>query len=175
MRSAVLALTGIAAALLAASPAQADEIFGGVYVHDVDTPLTISGVEGGADISSAGAANRSTKLRLQPYVFVAVNTAGETNYAAVGLSRKFGDKVYHPSGRRHRGPHRLGRQLRRPHQRQGRFRKPRPVRARARRSAREINDRMTLEASWVHMSHGSLFGKQNPGIDNFGVRLSVKI
>ena len=38
-----------------------------------------------------------------------------------------------------------------------------------------INDRMTIEASWVHMSTAQLFGKQNPGIDNFGVRLSVKI
>ena len=38
-----------------------------------------------------------------------------------------------------------------------------------------INDRMTIEASWVHMSHGTLFGGQNPGMDNFGLRLSVQL
>ena len=31
---------------------------------------------------------------------------------------------------------------------------------------------MTIEASWVHMSHATFFGDQNPGIDNIGARLS---
>ncbi len=35
-----------------------------------------------------------------------------------------------------------------------------------------INDRLSIEASWVHMSHGQLFGRQNPGIDNVGVRVN---
>ena len=39
----------------------------------------------------------------------------------------------------------------------------------------EINDRLSIEASWVHMSHGTLFSRQNPGIDNFGVRLNLKL
>ena len=34
---------------------------------------------------------------------------------------------------------------------------------------------MTIEASWVHMSHDALRGRQNPGMDNFGVRLSVQL
>ena len=38
-----------------------------------------------------------------------------------------------------------------------------------------INERTTIEASWVHMSTAQLFGKQNPGIDNFGIRLSFKL
>ena len=33
-----------------------------------------------------------------------------------------------------------------------------------------INDRVSVEASWVHMSHAQLFGRQNPGIDNVGMR-----
>mgnify|MGYP006138448867 CR=1 FL=1 len=35
-----------------------------------------------------------------------------------------------------------------------------------------INDRMTIEASWVHMSTAQLFGKQNPGIDTVGLRVN---
>ena len=36
-----------------------------------------------------------------------------------------------------------------------------------------INSRMTLEASWVHISHAQLAGRQNPGIDNIGARLTL--
>ena len=35
--------------------------------------------------------------------------------------------------------------------------------------------RITAEASWVHLSHAQLFGKQNPGIDNIGVRVNVSL
>ena len=38
-----------------------------------------------------------------------------------------------------------------------------------------INDRMSVEASWVHMSHATLFSRQNPGIDNLGVRVNLKL
>jgi lipid A 3-O-deacylase len=38
-----------------------------------------------------------------------------------------------------------------------------------------INDRTTIEASWVHMSHAQLFGKQNPGMDNLGMRLTIQL
>lgn len=174
MRSAVLALTGISAALLAASPAQADEIFGGGYVHDVDTPLTLSGVEGGADVMLGWRGEPLTKLRLQQYLFVAVNTAGETHYAAFGFSRKFGEKVFIRPGvgiAVHTGS-------------ASNFEDPnngkvdfgsRVLFEPELAVGTRINDRMTLEASWVHMSTAQLFGKQNPGIDNFGVRLSFKI
>ena len=37
----------------------------------------------------------------------------------------------------------------------------------------QVNDRLSVEASWVHMSHAQLFGRQNPGIDNVGVRLNL--
>ena len=38
-----------------------------------------------------------------------------------------------------------------------------------------VNDRLSLEASWVHMSHATLFSHENPGIDNLGVRLNLKL
>ena len=38
-----------------------------------------------------------------------------------------------------------------------------------------ISDRASLEASWIHMSHAQIFSRQNPGIDNFGLRLNLKL
>ena len=36
----------------------------------------------------------------------------------------------------------------------------------------QVSRRLSIEASWVHMSHAQLFSRQNPGIDNFGVRVN---
>jgi len=63
-------------------------------VHDIDSPLTASGIEGGADIQLGYRWDRIGRTPLQPYLFGAVNTAGETSYAAVGLSAKFGDRIF---------------------------------------------------------------------------------
>ena len=158
-------------AAAAAFPAQAGELFGGVYVHDVDTPLTKSGVEGGADVQFGYRGGRIGRTPLQPYAFGALNTAGKTSYAAVGLSARFGERVYVRPGLGiavHNGSakdvedptnHKLefgSRVLFEPELNLG-FR---------------LNGRATVEASWVHMSHAQLFGRQNPGIDNFGIRLN---
>jgi hypothetical protein len=38
-----------------------------------------------------------------------------------------------------------------------------------------IDERISLEANWTHISHARLFnGSQNPGIDMMGVRLSYR-
>src|SRR5215203_4449718 len=90
------ALLGLAA-LTAASAARA-EVFAGVYDHDVSTPLTYSGFEPGADIEVGWRGERIESWRAvgrpSPYAFASVNTSGATNFAAAGLSWKFGDKVY---------------------------------------------------------------------------------
>ncbi|HEU5483192.1 MAG TPA: hypothetical protein VFU80_08900, partial [Sphingomicrobium sp.] len=86
----MIAALGVAAPV----PVHAGEIFGGVYVHDVDTPLTRSGVEGGADLQLGWRGGRLGRTPLQPYAFGAVNTAGKTHYAAAGISAKFGDRIY---------------------------------------------------------------------------------
>ncbi|MEO8618632.1 MAG: hypothetical protein ABI412_04640, partial [Sphingomicrobium sp.] len=80
------------AVFAAAAPAHAGEVFGGLYVHDVNTPLTKSGVESGADFQLGyrwGPIGGDKGV--QPYAFAAVNSAGDTNYAAAGFSFKFGD------------------------------------------------------------------------------------
>ena len=159
---------------LAAAPAHAGEIFGGIYVHDVDTPLTKSGIEGGADLQLGWRGGRIGATPLQPYVFGALNTAGETSYAALGVAAKFGERVYvrpgigiaihNGSAKKFQDPDNGkidfgSRVLFEPEIGVG-FR---------------ISDRASIEASWVHMSHATLFSRQNPGIDNFGVRLNLAL
>src|SRR5260370_245659 len=82
------------AALTAPACAHAGELFGGLYVHDVKTPLDKSGIEGGADVMLGYRGGLIGKTPLRPYLFAAVNTAGQTNYAAAGLSARFGKGIY---------------------------------------------------------------------------------
>jgi hypothetical protein len=169
-----VALFLCAVLLGAASPAHADELFGGLYVHDVDTPLTKSGIEHGADVQLGYRGGRIGHTPLQPYVFGAINTAGDTSYAAAGLSARFGKRLFIRPGvgiAVHTGSaenfqdltnHKIdfgSRVLFEPELGVG-F---------------DVNDRLSIEASWVHMSHAQLFGRQNPGIDNLGARLTLKL
>lgn len=172
MRPMIIAAAVAATAATAAAPAKATEIFGGVYVHDVDTPLTKSGIEGGADLMIGVRGGGIGGSRFQPYGFVAVNTAGETNYGAVGISARFGDAVYVRPG--------LGLALHTGST--GNFQREDKIAFGSRilfepeiAVGAKLNDRTSLEASWVHMSHATLFSRQNPGIDNFGVRLILKL
>ncbi|MEP7131066.1 MAG: acyloxyacyl hydrolase [Sphingomicrobium sp.] len=170
-RAALRICLAIAVAGLGA-PAAAGELFGGLYVHDVKLPTDKSGLEGGADLMLGYRGGNIGKTPLQPYIFGAVNTAGETNYAAVGLSAKFGKTVYIRPGiglAVHTGSA------------ANRFRTDRiafgsrilfePEIA----VGTQINRRLSVEASWVHMSHAQLFGRENPGIDNLGVRLNLAL
>jgi len=169
-----IAVIAAALALTLPAAAQAGEIFGGVYVHDVDTPLTRSGVEGGADLQLGWRGGRIGRTPLQPFFYGAINTAGKTNYAAAGFSAKFGDRVYVRPGvglAVHSG-------------RTTDFEDPdngridfgsRVLFAPEIGVGAKVSDRVSIEASWVHMSHAQLFSRQNPGIDNFGVRVNFAL
>ncbi|GAA4024169.1 acyloxyacyl hydrolase [Sphingomonas swuensis] len=166
-------LLGIALAVLVPASASASELFTGVHAHAVNTPLSLeSDLEGGTDLSLGIRGDRIGRTPLQPYAFVSVNTAGDTNFAAAGLSARFGRQIYIRPGigiAVHSGsaansnrPDRIAfgsRVLFEPELAVG----------------AALNDRLSLEASWVHFSHGQIFGKQNPGIDNIGVRLNLKL
>jgi hypothetical protein len=162
-------------AACAATPAMAGEVFGGLYVHDVDTPLTHSGIEGGLD---AQLGYRWDPLMNgkgpQPYVFAAINSAGETNYAAAGLSFKIGDKLFLRPGLGiavHTGSASNFDHPQHGHIDFG----SRVLFEREMGAGVRFSDRATIEASWVHISHAQVFGQQNPGMDNFGARLSWKL
>jgi hypothetical protein len=167
-------LSSIAVAVaISSTAASAGELFGGAYVHDVKLPTDLSGIEGGADVMLGYRGDTIVKplgAALQPYVFGALNTAGDTSYAAVGLSAKFGRKlfirpglgiaVHNGSANKYFRSDRIAfgsRVLFEPELGIG----------------TQVNKRLSIEASWVHMSHAQLFGHENPGIDNLGVRLTL--
>ena len=165
------------AAVVAASastPAHAGEVFGGLYAHDVKTPLTRSGEESGVDFQLGYRGGRIGKTPLQPYIFGALNSAGDTSYAAVGLSARFGKRIYVRPGLGiaiHNGSAEKFQDLSNDKIDFGSrvlFEPELGIGAR-------ISSRVTIEASWVHMSHAQIFGRQNPGIDNIGVRLNVRL
>ena len=165
-----------AAALFLAIPtaASAGEVFGGLYVHDVKTPLDKSGIEDGADVQLGYRGGRIAGTPLQPYVFGALNTAGDTSYAAVGLSAKFGKAIYIRPGvglAIHNGS---ARKFQDPTNNKIDF-GSRILFEPELGIGAQVNGRLSVEASWVHMSHAQLFGRQNPGIDNLGVRLNLKL
>src|SRR6476646_5586367 len=88
----LLVLSFAALGLVFAQPARAGEVFGGVYVHDVKLPTDLSGIESGADLVLGYRVSRIGHLwraELQPYGFIAVNTAGDTDYGAIGIAAKF--------------------------------------------------------------------------------------
>ena len=166
------AFLSVLCAMAAATPAQAGELFGGLYAHDVDTFLTKSGIEDGADIQLGYRWDRIGRTPFQPYAFGALNTSGETSYAAAGLSAKFGDRIYIRPGLGiaiHNGS-------------DDKFNRTDKIAFGSRvlfepelGVGYQFSDRASLEASWVHMSHAQLFGRQNPGIDNIGARISWKL
>jgi lipid A 3-O-deacylase len=169
-------ILSVLCALLATTPAAAGEVFGGVYVHNVDTPLTLGGSpEGGIDLQLGLRANPiASVFRIEPYVFGALNSKGDTGYAAVGISRKFGDRFYIRPG--------LGLALHNgstanvedPDNDEIEF-GSRLLFAPEIGVGTRINDRLTIEASWVHLSHATIFSGQNPGIDNIGARLNLNL
>ena len=169
--------TAFAAALMlafTAAPAQAGEVVGGIYKHDVDTFLSRSGVEHGADVQIGWRGGNIVHTPLQPYIFGALNTAGDTSYAAVGLSAKFGDSIFIRPGLGlavHTGS---ASNFDNPNNDRIEFGSRVLFEPELGVGAR-IALRTTVEASWIHMSHGQLFGRQNPGIDNIGVRVSLEL
>ena len=166
-----------ALALSTTGTVQADELFGGVYVHDVKTPLDKSGIENGADLMLGYRARRIGHLwsaDIQPYVFGALNTNGNTSYAAAGLDATFplGRQWYFRPGvgiAIHNGS--AGKYFRTDKIAFGSRVLFEPEIALGTR----LTDRLSVEASWVHMSHAQLFGPENPGIDNLGIRLNLRL
>ena len=168
-------LFGLVVVVFPAS-AGAAELFGGIYSHDVDTPLSLSGIERGVDFQLGWRGDRIEALRAigapSPHVFSSVNSAGDTNFAAAGLSWKLGDAPYIRPGvglAVHDSPSR-----------------PAPGERRIDFGSRvlfqlefavgvPIGDRVSVEASWVHLSHAQLFGSQNPGMDAIGLRLNYRL
>ncbi|MGI8944433.1 MAG: acyloxyacyl hydrolase [Qipengyuania sp.] len=165
---------------LVAAPAQAGELFGGVYAHGVDTPFTFETNEEGVDFQVGVRTEPLEVLSIigkpSPYVFASLNSAGDTSFVAAGLSWKLAvGPVYVRPGvglALHNAPD---------------LRVDPETRLRTDLGSRlllepeiavgtKIGPNLSLEASWVHISNARLFNReQNPGIDMLGLRLNKRI
>lgn len=168
--------TGALALAIAAfpAPALADEVYGGVYAHGVETPFTFDTGEGGVDLQIGYRfAPVEQAWDIEPYVIGSLNTSGDTSFAGIGIGRKFDlgpvylrpgvGLVIHDAPELRVDPESgfrtdLGsRVLFEPELALG----------------AQVSERVSIEASWVHISQAQLFNsQQNPGIDMMGVRMN---
>lgn len=162
---------------LIAVPASASEIFGGLLVHDVETPITRSGQEGGIDLHLGWRGDRIEALRPigapAPHVFAALNTAGDTSYAGFGVTWRIGrGPLYFQPG--------IGMAIH--NGRSQRTVTPDRIDFGSRvvfvpevAIGYRIDQRWSVEAAIVHLSHAQLFSEQNPGSDNIGLRVNYRL
>ncbi len=174
------ASTLLAATLLSAAggSANAAELFAGAAFHAVDTPFTLETGEGGTDLIfgvRGGSINALGFIgRPAPYLLGVVNLEGDTSLVAAGLSWRFGDRLYVQPGiglAIHDGPSRrfaangdqtdLGSRI---------LFEPEIA------IGWRLSERLAAEASWIHVSHATLFNSgQNPGLDIIGARLVLAL
>ncbi len=162
------------AGLTVSAPASADQIWVGVYQHDVT--LAQTGFEHGQDIKAGWIGGRIEGWRNigrpSPHLLVSKSLNGGTNYVAAGLNWTFGGRLYARPGigiAVNDGPRRA-------------FRKGKrvdlgsPVTFEPEFAAGwRISERLAVEASWIHLSHATIFSRQNRGMDSMGLRLLVRL
>ena len=178
MKNLLLSVLVVVTWFAGTQPAAAEEIFIGVAAHEVDTPLSFKIYEEGVDFQAGYRGEQIEALSIigapSPYIFVSINSAGDTSLVAAGLSWKIGETFYLRPGiglAIHDGPSlRLA-----------------PDGSQIQLGSRilfepelaigvQLSERIDLEASWVHVSHAQLFnGNQNPGLDIIGARLVMKL
>ena len=174
----LLLIIGACLVSVAATSAHAGEVYGGVMAHGVDTPFTFETNEEGVDLQAGVRSEPIEALSIvgKPslYAFGSVNTAGDTNFVAAGVSWKIDlGPVYLRPG--------VGLAL---HDAPA-FRLDPETRIRTDLGSRvlfepeiaigvPVSERVSVEASWVHISNARLFNsQQNPGIDMIGVRANL--
>jgi len=169
-------LFAVAAASLAAAPAGASELFGGVLAHDVDSPLTRGGFEDGADLQLGWRGDPVAGLRAlgspSPYLFGSLATGGETHFVAAGLSWRIGGRLFVRPGVgiavHSRGSRGVVGGLRTDLGSRILFEPELGV-------GYQVSERLSVEAAWVHLSHAQLLDRQNPGMDSVGIRVSWRL
>lgn len=173
-----IALAAAIAFLAPATPALAGELYGGVYKHAVDTPFTLDTQEEGIDLQLGYRLDPVLPLaQIEPYVFGSVNSAeGGTDFVGVGVGRKFalggvyvrpgaGLVIHNAPDTRVNGSTGLRTDL-----------GSRVLFAPEIAIGMAVAPRLSVEASWVHISNARLFNsQQNPGIDMIGLRANLRL
>ena len=188
--SALAAAVGLASA----APALAGEAFAGVYAHDIDDGISYGKFEHGAQIVAGVRTTALEELRFigkpRVHLLVGVNTAGGTDYIASGFAWRFAldRRFYVQPG--------IGLGI---HDSRVAFPSPDEPGITAAERAKRIRDfrtkldlgsrvlfepemtvgwkatpRMSVELSWIHLSHGRLAGHYNPGVADVGLRFSYR-
>ncbi|WP_296598960.1 acyloxyacyl hydrolase [Phenylobacterium sp.] len=174
-----------------AGPAAAGEVFAGVYAHDVDDGISYGKFEDGAQIVAGVRTTALDELKFlgrpRVHLLVGVNTAGGTDYLASGLAWRFhlSERVYvqpgiglaiHDSRVAFPSPNEPGITP------QERLKRIRDFQTKLDLGSRVLFEpefsvgwkatrRLSVELSWIHLSHGKLAGDYNPGVGDVGVRL----
>jgi lipid A 3-O-deacylase len=171
------ALTMIVFSVVGTQPARAGEVFGGVLSHEVNTPFTLKTFESGVDFQLGYRGDKIVNFPLiggpSPYAFVSLNSAGDTSFAAAGLSWKFGKTLYIRPGiglAIHTGKIPIN----------GAGTKRIDLGSRILFEPEigvgyQVNDRLSVEASWTHISNAQLLSGQNPGLDMIGLRAHIRL
>ena len=165
-----------ALAIMASGPTRASELYAGVLAHDIDSPLTRGGREGGADFQVGWRGDRIRTLSFigapSPYVFGSLHTDGETHFAAAGLSWRIGRQLFvRPAlgiAVHTRSAHGVANGLRTDLGSRVLFEPELGI-------GYQVSELVTVEASWVHISNAQLLSRQNPGMDSVGIRLSYRL
>jgi lipid A 3-O-deacylase len=191
MRRVIFAAAAVLTFSLAVTPAQAGEAFLGVYEHDIRDRFAIGGMENGEQIvfgvRTASLDELSAIWKPHVHLLAGVNNAGGTDYLAAGFDWRFtwgqGRFYVEPGigGAIHTGKVDLpspfapgitaAEQARRRHDWDTKldlgsrllFEPEIAVGWKA-------TPRLSMELSWIHMSHAQLAGKQNPGLSDIGLR-----
>ena len=159
--------------------ALAREVFAGVYSHGVQTPFSIDIEEGSTDLQLgyrfAPLKNLGVVGKPAPYIVASVNSLDNTSFLGVGFGWKLdvGRVYFRPEVGLivHDGPAARTAATGRKLQLGSRVLFQPGVSVGV-----MVHPRVSIEASWVHVSHGGLFNsRQNPGLDMLGVRANVKL
>jgi hypothetical protein len=163
-----------AVALAVEHAAQADDLWIGLYRHDIT--LAQTSFETGQDIKVGWIGDRIEGLRgigrPSPHVVISKSLSGQTDYVAAGLNWTIGSKLYARPGigmAVNNGPRRAFRNGRRVDLGSPITFEPELA------LGWRIDQRYRIEASWIHLSHATLFSRQNRGMDSLGVRVLVHL
>lgn len=174
-----------------AGPAAAGEVFAGAYAHDVDDGISYGGFEEGAQIVFGARTTALDELKFlgrpRVHLLAGINTSGGTNYAATGLSWRFhlNDRLYVQPGigvAIHDGKVNLPSPDEPGLTPEERLKRLHDYRTKLDLGSRVLfepelsvgwkaTERLSVELSWIHMSHAKLADDYNPGMADVGVRV----
>jgi hypothetical protein len=159
---------------LAPGRASSADLWGGIYRHDIT--LAQVKFETGEDLKLGLIGDPLKGLgaigRPSPHIILSKSLNGETDYAAAGLDWRFGSVLYVRPGiglAVNDGPRRAYRKGRRVDLGSPITFEPELA------FGWRLSPRFALEASWIHLSHATLFSRQNRGMDSWGVRMLVHL